>query len=551
MPTAAIYARYSTDEQRPTSIEDQVRQCRQNAASQGFTVDEQWVFSDSAITGTAKGRVKRIAYQRLLDAIADRLIDVVFVDEVSRVARDMLEGAKMMDIVERTGLRIVTGDGIDSRQKNWKLMWSFKLMSAVQEVESTADRVGRGMVGQLERGYQIAQPPFGYAGVRIKSEDGRELGTLWELDPVKAGLVRDMYRWRFEGQSVGGIAKRLNLASVLPPSHKRCKGVPYWRPATVHRLLANTVYKGMFIWNGSAFTRARARKKRKVVETISYERPALRLVSDDVWAACNPSAGKETVRGGGRHALSGIVTCGICAARLSITGGPKTFGVGCPQCEQALRVHGHTNFIGYSSLSATKQALNWGLRQLFTGEVQAEFHARLRARLTSGPEKEEAALRVRLLELQASLQRLQRLAMDPSIGEELLRIQMSELGGELRSKQGRLDALRKRSTHVTEATVALQASIDPLPLIERLLDGEPEAYKVRATLRRLIKRFALVARKDKHTSVFELEFMPGICIAELSDSDVIDESAVVFVVAVSCTAKRPVEWQVDGRRIED
>jgi len=111
--------------------------------------------------------------------------------------------------------------------------------------------------------------------------------------------------------------------------------------------------------------------------------------------------------------------------------------------------------------------------------------------------------------------------------------------------------LRKRATHVTEATVALQASIDPLPLIERLLEGEPEAYKVRATLRRLIKRFALVARKDKHTSIFELEFMPGICVAELSDSDVIDESAVAFVVNVSCTAKRPVQWQVDGRRVED
>jgi site-specific DNA recombinase len=549
MPTAAIYARYSTDEQRPTSIDDQVRQCRQNAATQGFTVDEKWVFSDSAITGTAKGRVKRVAYQRLLDAIADRLIDVVFVDEVSRVARDMLEGAKMMDIVERTGLRIVTGDGIDSLQKNWKLMWSFKLMSAVQEVESTADRVGRGMIGQLERGYQIAQPPFGYTGTRIKAADGRELGTLWELDPVKAGLMRDMYRWRFEGQSVSGIAKRLNLAGILPPSHTRCKGTPYWRPATVHRVLANTIYKGVFVWNGSAFTRAKARAKRKVIETISYGRPALRLVSDEIWAACNPSAGKETVRGGGRHALSGTVTCGVCDAKLSITGGPKSFAVNCPQCEQALRVQGHSKFIGYSSLSATKQALNWGLQQLFTGAVHAEFHARLQARLLSGPEKEATELRARLSELEVSLQRLQRLALDPSIGEELLRVQMAELAGERRSKQGRLEVLKKRASHVTQATVALQASMDPLPLIERLLEGEPQAYKVRATLRRLIKRFALVGRKDKRTSIFELEFTPGVCIAELSDSDVIDESPVAFRVTVSCTAKRPVVWQIEGQRI--
>lgn len=549
MPTAAIYARYSTDEQRPTSIDDQVRRCRQNAARHGYEVEDKWVFSDSAITGTAKGRVKRVGYQRLLDALEARQLDVVFVDEVSRVARDMLEGARLMDIAERTGVRLVSGDDIDSSRKNWKMMWSFKLMSAVQEVEGTADRVVRGMVGQLERGYQIAQPAFGYVGVRIKSPDGRELGTVWEFDAAKAALVRSMYGWRFEGMSVAAIAKRLNTAGVLPPSHRRCQGVPYWRPATVHRLLANTVYKGLFVWNGSAFTQARARAKRKVVETIGYERAALRLVSDEVWAACNPSAGKQRIRGGGRHALSGIVTCGVCAARLSITGGPKYFGVSCPQCEQALRVQGHSNFIGYSSLAAAHNALKWGLQQLFTGAVQAEFHARLQARLASGPAKEEAQLRVRLAELQASLQRLQRLALDPSIGEELLRGQMAEVGSELRSTQGRLEVLKKRSTQVTQAAVALQSSIEPLPLIERLLSGEPEVYKVRATLGRLIARFALVGRQGKGTSVFELEFTPGVCVAELSESQVIDECAVAFRIEVSCSARRPVQWSVAGQRI--
>ena len=83
MPTAAIYARYSTDEQRPTSIEDQVRRCREKAAKEGFEVEDRWVFSDSAITGKAKGRSKRLSYQRLMDAIGDRLVDVVFIDEVS------------------------------------------------------------------------------------------------------------------------------------------------------------------------------------------------------------------------------------------------------------------------------------------------------------------------------------------------------------------------------------------------------------------------------------------------------------------------------------
>uniref|UniRef100_UPI001E337524 recombinase family protein n=1 Tax=Polaromonas glacialis TaxID=866564 RepID=UPI001E337524 len=39
MPVAAIYARYSTDEQRPTSIEDQVRRCRDTAGKEKLTVE--------------------------------------------------------------------------------------------------------------------------------------------------------------------------------------------------------------------------------------------------------------------------------------------------------------------------------------------------------------------------------------------------------------------------------------------------------------------------------------------------------------------------------
>lgn len=205
MPTAAIYARYSTDEQRETSIEDQVRRCRQTAAKEGFSVDDEFVFSDSAVSGTAKGRAKRVGYQRLLDAIHNGLVDVVIIDDVSRVARNMVEGATLMEIAEQKGLRIITCDGIDSKQRDWTLLWSFKLITAVQEVKGTADKVVRGMVGQLERGYQIAQPAFGYVGVREGSPNGRDGGTKWELHPERADIVRRMYHMRFEGASVAGL----------------------------------------------------------------------------------------------------------------------------------------------------------------------------------------------------------------------------------------------------------------------------------------------------------------------------------------------------------
>jgi len=551
MRTAAIYARYSTEDQRPTSIEDQVRQCRELAAAKGFAVDDKWVFADSAITGSSKGSSKRAAFLNLLDAVEAHEVDIMFVDEVSRVARNHLDGAKIIDLVERTGLRVVTGDHIDSEDKNWTLMWSFKLMSAVQQNQSTAAEVVRAMVGQLERGFQIAQAPFGYVAERVSGDDPRQRGTLWKVDGATAPVVVQMYSWRYEGMSLLAIAKKLNEAGIPCPGHRRMKkGPTYWRPATVARVLANPVYKGVFMWRGSAFTKAKARKRRQVVEPKAYDRPKLRLVTPEVWAACNPSAGKEKVRGGGRHALSGVVRCGYCNARLSIGGSGTTgYHASCPQCEQAHRVNNATHFIGYTSLTAVKLALRWGLEQVFTGELLAEFRDRLRSRLTEGPANEEAALQARLKELDAGLARIQRLLLDPQTPEEWLRTKLAEISAEMDEKTRKLQAIKDRMNQVTKEVVELQAGIEPLPLLEKLMDGEPAAYKVRMVLQRLVARFQLVARKCKGHSVFELEFQPGVFVAEQSDSVVIDTTRVAFRIDVVTTARRPVTWDVKGVRI--
>lgn len=48
---AAIYARYSSDNQRPESIDDQIRACRELAAGLGYSVDPTHVYADEAKSG--------------------------------------------------------------------------------------------------------------------------------------------------------------------------------------------------------------------------------------------------------------------------------------------------------------------------------------------------------------------------------------------------------------------------------------------------------------------------------------------------------------------
>ena len=49
----AIYARYSSEKQSASSIEDQVRKCREYAAKNGWAVLDHNAYSDAAISGAS------------------------------------------------------------------------------------------------------------------------------------------------------------------------------------------------------------------------------------------------------------------------------------------------------------------------------------------------------------------------------------------------------------------------------------------------------------------------------------------------------------------
>jgi site-specific DNA recombinase len=82
---AAIYARYSSDNQREASIEDQVEVCRRYAELQGWNIVE--VYPDRAVSGAS--RFRRDAFLQLqVDAEAGRF-DVIIVEALDRLRRKL------------------------------------------------------------------------------------------------------------------------------------------------------------------------------------------------------------------------------------------------------------------------------------------------------------------------------------------------------------------------------------------------------------------------------------------------------------------------------
>jgi site-specific DNA recombinase len=89
-PSAAIYARYSSDNQSEASIEDQVRVCRRYAELQGFTVIVE--YADDAISGAS---TLRPGYQKLLEGARKAAFDIVLAEGLDRLSRDLADVATL------------------------------------------------------------------------------------------------------------------------------------------------------------------------------------------------------------------------------------------------------------------------------------------------------------------------------------------------------------------------------------------------------------------------------------------------------------------------
>lgn len=546
MQVAAIYARYSTDGQRETSIDDQVRRCREVAEKNGYTVDEALIFTDSALTGTDKAIHKRAGYHAMLEAWDQHLFNAVVVDEVPRLARDAVEMAKLQKRIEVSGVRLLSPDGTDSLNPNWQLQ--FQIIAALGQhfIRETRHRVLRGMIGQLERGYMIAASAFGYDMHQVIDENGKPVGTHWTINQEQAEIVRKMYAMRRHGVAFAEIARILNRSGVKPPRKSRKTGGDgYWRQSSVHRMLSNTIYRGLFVWNGSIFSRGKAKKEGRTLEPIEYQRQHLRLVDDETWNICNEGRVSRTARGGGKHVFSGLVSCGTCDATLTVSTASK--GVRtlyCPQCLMAKRVAARDTGPGSTSTSGFEALMKHLLERLLHGEVLEELRSRLRQRLEGGSEAELQELRNKVVAAEKTSSRLFRMLAEVD-GNESLEKECRLASSKQKQLQASLQELEAGLAKQDKASIERQLKASPARLVDLLFSAGAAPERVRAVLSRLFPRIVALGKPSKFVSVYEVTMAPGAALAELTGTAVLDETVMTRRFKVSAGPVRPVKWIVE------
>lgn len=156
---AAIYARFSTDMQDYSSIEDQYRVCEERASKEGW--DVAFRFEDAGISGAAIGN--RPGFNAMLSAAMEKKFDVLFVMELSRLSRSTGDLNKTIDRLVYQGIRVIgVSNGDDSARKGHKLQAGLEGIMGEAFREMVADKTYAALYGRAQRGAATGGKCYGY-----------------------------------------------------------------------------------------------------------------------------------------------------------------------------------------------------------------------------------------------------------------------------------------------------------------------------------------------------------------------------------------------------
>ena len=171
----ACYARYSSDLQRETSIEDQLAVAARYADDRGWKVLKDHVYTDAAVSGASiQGRA---GVQRLLSAATQmpRPFDVVLVDDSSRIARDIADAIRVMQQFKFLGIRLIyISQGIDSDSEQADALVAVHGLIDSMYLKELAKKVKRGLAGQMDRGFSTGARSYGYRKVPVEDPSGAQ-----------------------------------------------------------------------------------------------------------------------------------------------------------------------------------------------------------------------------------------------------------------------------------------------------------------------------------------------------------------------------------------
>jgi DNA invertase Pin-like site-specific DNA recombinase len=323
---AAIYSRFSSDQQNPRSAADQTRLCRSFSEAQGWQVVD--VYEDHAISGVSRFRPE---FQRLLRDAKARCFDVVLCEALDRLGRKLADIAEFHDQVTFLGITI------HSVQQGPITPMHIGLLGTMSQMflADLRSKTTRGLRSVAEDGRSAGGRCYGYRIAVPDQTSGAQRGHR-VIDETEAGVIRRIFRDYGAGLSPKRIAHALNAERIPSPRGGA------WAPSAINGnrskgtgILNNELYLGRQIWGRQTWLkdpstdRRLARTAAPGAQVIT-DIPELRIVEEELWQLAkarqallehdksNPGeAAPFWARQRPRYLFSGLMRCASCRGGFS------------------------------------------------------------------------------------------------------------------------------------------------------------------------------------------------------------------------------------------
>lgn len=303
---AAIYARYSSDNQREESIDAQVRAINEYARKNGHTIVR--IYTDEARSATTDNRPQ---FLQMMKESATGMFNAVIVHKLDRFSRDRYDSAFYKRQLKKNGVKLISVlENLDDSPESIILESVLEGMAEYYSANLSRE-VMKGMKETaLQCRHNGGTPPLGYDVLPDKS---------YSVNESEARTVRMIFEMYASGKGYNEIIDTLSIEGCLSKS-----GRPFGKNS-LHDILRNEKYTGTYVFNRTIRKTSGKRnnhQSKSDEDIIRIENGIPAIITKELWnevgrkmngnkRARAANSAKET------YMLSGLVFCGECGGSFA------------------------------------------------------------------------------------------------------------------------------------------------------------------------------------------------------------------------------------------
>ena len=298
---AAIYARYSSDNQREESITAQLRAAHEYCKKNDYIIVKE--YTDEAISARTD---ERPAFQKMIEDAATGLFGVLIVHKIDRFARNRYDAAFYKRSLQKSGVRIrYIEHQLDDSPESGMLESVLEGMAEYFS-KNLAREVRKGQKeNALQAKHNGGTPPLGYSLTPNKE---------YQIDESEAPIVRKIFTEYANGKSLRLIRDDLNSAGYRTKKGRAFGTNSLWD------LMRNEKYIGTYVYGKSTIgpDGKRNTHPKDSENLIKFENALPAIIDRTTWEKVQHQFNKKSanIRSKEIYIFSGLLKCEHCGSTL-------------------------------------------------------------------------------------------------------------------------------------------------------------------------------------------------------------------------------------------